>query len=96
MSQQVVTIRRAGAQCASFRVGSKTFSVPIWTMAVYEQRARQKDGKVTWRHVASFGATRATDKPSDRLVAEARRAAAERGIPFLAGIRQGQPVKTDS
>lgn len=96
MSQQVVTIRRAGAQCASFKVKNSFFTVPVWTVAVYEAKPRKADGKLTWRYVISIGATRSACRPSMRLCDEARLVAAERGLSYVPGIRHGQPVKAAS
>ena len=90
MPRQVVTIRRAGSRCASFKVGSSYLTVPVWT--VPRTRSRRSDNKETWRHVSSVGTTRAADRPSARLVAEARQLATQWGLSYVPGIRHVHPA----
>lgn len=57
-------------------------SKPIFTGAIYRAEKRQRDNKLTWRRVGSYGGTRAGHRPSGKFLAELQAHAAEAGKPF--------------
>ena len=94
--QQVVTVARDGARCANIKRGGVRLSFPVWTVAVYEARARKRDGVVTWRRVESYGPSVACARgPSDALVERARSFALDTGLPFARKVRHGDVVQEE-
>lgn len=81
----VVTVARDGTRCAN----TGQHSYPIWVTAIYEARARQSDGTITWRRVDSLGVGTSGYGVTGPMRDAAVAVAAERGLECRAGIRHG-------
>lgn len=84
-----VTVARDGTNMASFRIGGRRVSVPVYVTAIY-RASRRVDGVLTWRRYDSVGDTTSGHEVSAPMVARAKAIAAERGLPYRAGIRHGR------
>lgn len=83
---EVVTVARDGANTANCGNG---ISRPIYCTAIYRAERRHRDGRLTWRRVGSFRDGTAGIAITDPMVGRAKARAAERGVPFVAGVRHG-------
>jgi hypothetical protein len=92
----IVTVARAGARCATVRRGKCVMSFPLYVIATYEARKRQRDGALTWRRVGSHGEAVACDGsgPSGALLVRADKFARDAGLPYEDRVRHGERVAT--
>lgn len=84
---EVVTVARYG--CATAKAGR--FSYPIYCTAVYRAVRRVRDGVLTWRRVGSYRDATAGRGITGPMIRRAEEAAAERGVPYVPGVRHGKP-----
>lgn len=92
----IVTVARDGSRCANFKRGGVHFSFPIWTVAAYVARARQRDGVVTWRRMkVPFYSDKVSGRePPESLLKAAMVKAEDWGFGFVTPrtVRHGMPV----
>jgi hypothetical protein len=80
---RVVTWGRNGSQCANFKRGGHSFSVPTWIAKEYVAVARKSDGVVTWRLAGTIGSSMSGNSCPTRIVREATEYAARTGMPVV-------------
>lgn len=84
--REIVTVARDGSKTAN--CGS--FTVPVYTTAVYRAVRRVRDGVETWRRVSSVRCHSTSGKGvSGAMTRRAQEYAQETGREFAEGIRHG-------
>jgi len=83
---RIITVGRNGARMARTPSG---FSFPVWSVKLYEARARQSDGVLTYRLRDVLSCSVSGRAPSARLMEEAMAIAHTRGLRFALNVVQG-------
>lgn len=81
---EIITVARDGS-----RMTGGPVSRPIFCTAIYRAVPRVKDGVITYRRVGSLRDGTSGNGVTGPMIARAKAAAAERGVPFIPNVRYG-------